>query len=109
MPPLKLKAAWLYSKACTEVKQRPRKTVTTRPWRVPLRLPSISAWCAHVTVVPDSSRISVLRKGNANGSKGWMLGGGQTPPIAGLGNRLDEKKAQKKAAKNITSEAMNNA
>ena len=32
--------------------------------------------------------------------------GGQTPPT---GNRLDEKNAQKKAEKNITSEAMNSA
>ena len=35
-----------------------------------------------------------------------MVLGGQTPPT---GNRLDAKKAQKNAAKNITSEAMNSA
>ena len=56
--------------------------------------------------MPDSSRISVLRNGNSNGSNGWMPLGGHTPPT---GNRLDEKNAQKKAEKNITSEAMNNA
>ena len=35
-----------------------------------------------------------------------MALGGHTPPT---GNRLDAKNAQKKATKNITSEAMNSA
>ena len=88
------------------MKLSPSSTVSVRPWISPLRSPSISEWCAQVTVVPESSRISVLRNGNSNGSNGWMPLGGQTPPT---GNRLDEKKAQKKAEKNITSEAMNSA
>ena len=44
-------------------------TVSTRPQIRPLRLFSSSAWCAHVTVVPDSSRISVLTSGRPHGSK----------------------------------------
>ncbi len=36
-----------------------------------------------------------------------MFAGGQMPPMASFGYRLASKKAQKKAAKNITSEAMN--
>ena len=35
--------------------------------------------------------------------------GGQTPPIAAVGNSAALKKAQKKAEKNITSDAMNSA
>ena len=35
--------------------------------------------------------------------------GGQTPPIAAVGKRLALKKAQKKATKNMTSEAMKSA
>ena len=57
-------------------------------------------------MVPDSSRISVLRNGNSNGLNGWMVLGGHTPPT---GNRLEAKNAQKKAAKNMTSEAMKSA
>ncbi len=45
-------------------------------------------------MVPDSSRISVLRNGNSNGLNGWMPLGGQTPPT---GNRLEAKNAQKNA------------
>jgi len=36
-----------------------------------------------------------------------MPGGGQVQPISGVGARLLWKKAQKKAKKNITSEAIN--
>src|SRR5215471_2973099 len=106
MPPVKENGAWLYSYAWTEVKQMPRKTVSANPRSSPLRSPSISEWCAQVTVVPDNSRISVLRNGNSNGLNGWTVLGGHTPPT---GNRLDARNAQKKAAKNITSEAMNSA
>ena len=65
------------------------------------------AWCAQVTVVPDSSRIRVIIKGRWKVSIGSMFAGGQMWPIASFGYRLASKKAQKKAAKNITSEAMN--
>src|ERR1700719_53241 len=109
MPSLKPKAAWLYSQAWHEVKQTPRNTVNARPRNSPLRSPSSRQWCAHVTVVPDSNNINVLRNGNSNGSKGWMVLGGHTPPIAALGNSEEEKNAQKKAEKNITSEAINSA
>ena len=48
----------------------------------------------------------MFRNGNSNGSNGWMPLGGHTPSA---GNSADEKKAQKKAEKNMTSEAMNSA
>ena len=87
----------------------PSVTVNHMAWIALGRLPSRIAWCAQVTVVPEVKRISVLRNGIWNGSKVSMPTGGQTPPVASAGNRLALKKAQKKPAKNITSEAMNNA
>ena len=59
--------------------------------------------------MPEASRISVLRNGNSQGLKGWMPLGGQTKPSAAVGNSAEEKNAQKNAAKNITSDAMNSA
>jgi len=38
--------------------------------------------------------------------KGLILTGGQTEPISKVGDKLEWKKAQKKAKKNITSERM---
>ena len=62
----------------------------------------------------------MLTNGISNALKVSMCVGGHTPPVyaarpiisslpAPPGNRLASKKAQKKATKNITSEAMNNA
>src|SRR6185437_5267951 len=126
--PEKSKAAWAYSQACTQVKLAPSSTVRIRPYFKPLRSPSSSAWCAQVTVVPEVSRISVLRSGRCQGSNASMPLGGQVPgtaqaPIAvpgpqpntasrvawtaSAGNSEELKKAQNQATKNITSEAMN--
>ena len=76
----------------------PRPVIKSR------RLPTCSAWCAQVTVQPESSRTSVLISGRSNGSKVVIPSGGQTPSI---GNSARSKNAQKKATKNITSDAMN--
>src|ERR1700723_1353653 len=81
MLPEKWNAAWAYSQACTQVKVSPSAMVSTRPKIKPLRLFSKSAWWAHVTVVPDVSRISVLSSGKCQGSKVSMPLGGQTPPV----------------------------
>ena len=52
----------------------PSTTVSARPHFRPLRSLCSSAWCAQVTVVPDSSRISVLTSGRPQGSKvPWKL------------------------------------
>src|SRR5229473_3145691 len=69
----------------------PRMTVRARPWISPLRSFSSSAWCAQVTVVPEVSRISVLRKGISHGLKGWIPLGGQTPPT-GKRAELDDRR-----------------
>ena len=78
------------------------------------RRPSRRAACAQVTVVPESSSISVLRKGIEKGSKVLMPTGGHWPPVASRRQiwRMSPAKkdasnqAQKKAKKNITSERM---
>ena len=97
------------------MKQTPRITVSSRPRTASRWLPSTIAWCAHVTVVPESSRISVFMNGKSNGAMMLTPLGGHTPPIASartgisgeLGKSEASKNAQKKAAKNSTSEAMN--
>src|SRR3546814_15962293 len=93
------------------VNSAPSRTVRARPCSRPWRSPWMRAWCAQVTVQPDSSRIMVLRNGRWKASKTSTPTGGQTPPVCSLratciaspGNRLASKKAQKKAEKNITS------
>lgn len=49
----------------------------------------------------------MFTRGNPHGFKGWVPTGGQTAPIAIDGTRLKWKKAQKKAKKNLTSDAIN--
>jgi len=58
-------------------------------------------------VAPDKSNMNVLSNGTPHGLKGSILFGGHTDPISIAGDRLEWKKAQKKARKNITSETMN--
>jgi hypothetical protein len=76
-----------------------------------------------VTVVPEVSRISVLRRGRANGSITSSPLGGHCAATAAapsaarstwpstkliaVGNRAKSKNAQNQPTKNITSDAMN--
>src|SRR5262245_59722945 len=106
---LKVYGTCAYSNAWIEVNSRPSRPVKVRPWISWVRLPSRSAWCAQVSVQPEVSRIRVLSSGSDSGSKVTLPCGGHTPPIASLGASEASKNAQKKAAKNITSEAMNSA
>jgi hypothetical protein len=59
-------------------------------------------------VAPEQSKINVFKSGTSKGLKTSIPFGGQTVPISMVGVRLDAKNAQKKAKKNITSEAINN-
>ena len=63
-----------------EVNSTPSTMVSHRPSFRPCRSFCSSAWCAQVTVVPEVSRISVLRSGRCQGSKVSMPFGGQMPP-----------------------------
>ena len=58
-------------------------------------------------MAPDPRRTAVLRRGIENGFKGSIPVGGHIHPSSGVGARLLWKKAQKKAKKNRTSEAIN--
>lgn len=64
--------------------------------------------CAQVTVKPELNNIRVLSKGNSNAGIVTMPKGGHVQKIQIDGARLEWKKAQKKEAKNITSELINN-
>ena len=106
-----LNGASEYSSTWKHVKDSPSRIVSPSPMIRCLRSPSISAWCAHVTVQPDSSRISVFMNGKWNGSNVLMPAGGHmaVPGAASTcsGNSAKWKYAQKKATKNITSLEMN--
>jgi len=52
------------------------------------RLPSISLWCAHVTVTPEANRTAVFRRGTLNGSRVVIPAGGQQHPNSGVGASL---------------------
>ena len=78
-----------------------------RPTIACFRAPPIIAWCDQVTVAPERSKISVFKKGISQQLKGSIPFGGQIAPTSIVGERLEWKKAQKKAKKNITSETMN--
>jgi hypothetical protein len=62
-----------------------------------------------VIVAPDNNKIIVFKKGISQGSKIKSLipTGGQLKFKAIVGVTLDQKKPQKKAKKNITSEKIN--
>ena len=84
----------------------PKNTVAINPLTSPFLSFSNIAWCAHVTVVPDNSKMRVLINGISHGSNVFISGGGQVPPIDSVGNKLALKYAQNHATKNITSEAI---
>merc|ERR1719436_865900 len=55
--------------------------------------PSISAWCAQVTLTPEESKIIVFIRGTLKGSKASIPIGGHRQPSSTLGDRLLWKKA----------------
>lgn len=71
------------------------------------RFPSISLWCAQVTVTPLANKTAVLRRGTLKGLMGVTPVGGQVHPSSGVGASLLWKKAQKNAKKNSTSDTIN--
>ena len=57
-------------------------------------------------VRPDKRRRDVFRSGMANGFNGSIPRGGHVQPVSGVGASALWKNAQKKARKNIISEAI---
>lgn len=74
-----------------------------------LLFPSISLWCAHVTVTPDASSTAVFSRGTLNGLIGVTPIGGQQHPSSVAGAILLWKNAQKKAKKKHTSDKINSS
>lgn len=58
-------------------------------------------------MTPEARSTAVFRRGTENGFKGVIPVGGQLQPSSGVGANLLWKKAQKKAKKNSTSDAIN--
>jgi len=58
-------------------------------------------------VAPEQSNIRVFNSGTSNGLNTSIPLGGHIDPISIVGAKLAAKNAQKKAKKNITSEAIN--
>ena len=55
-----------------------RITVKIRPKMAPLLSPATIAWCDHVTVAPELSKITVFKKGISQALKGSIPRGGHT-------------------------------
>ena len=90
------------------MKYTPKMIVTSNAsWDLE-KSPSISAWCAQVTLTPEESKIIVFIRGTLKGSKASIPIGGHRQPSSTLGDRLLWKKAQKKDIKNMTSEVIKN-
>ena len=70
---------------------RAKITVIIIPSNVPRRLPSISEWCAYVTLAPDESSRIVLSNGRPNGSRASIPVGGQTVPSSTVGAKAEWK------------------
>lgn len=94
----------LYSWAWRNVKYIPRKTVMYIAALASWSLFSISAWCAHVTVMPLESKTAVFSRGTEKGSIGFTAMGGHEHPISTAGASLLWKNAQKNPKKNTASE-----
>ena len=58
-------------------------------------------------VAPEQSSIRVFSRGTSNGLNTSIPLGGHIDPISMVGAKLAAKNAQKKAKKNMTSEAIN--
>jgi hypothetical protein len=65
------------------------------------------AWCVHVIVAPDETRMAVFKRGILSGLNVIIPVGGHNLPTSILGARLMWKKAQKNDRKNMISDVMN--
>ena len=66
-------------------------TVIIIPNSVPRRLPSISEWCAYVTLAPDESNRIVLSNGISKGLSGSIPAGGHEVPNSTVGDKAEWK------------------
>jgi len=97
----------MYSIPCKRVKIVAKTIVNNNAIIACFFARTIIAWCAQVTVAPELKRKNVLVKGIPDVWIVWIASGGHTPPKLKTGDKLEWKKAQKNAKKNIISETIN--
>jgi len=102
-----LNGASTYSMPCNKVNIVANKIVNNNPIIACFFARTIIAWCAQVTVAPELKRKNVLVKGIPEVWIVWIASGGHTPPKLYTGDKLEWKKAQKNAKKNIISDTIN--
>jgi len=100
-------ASW-YSNPCSMENKIPKVTVTTKAFNLVILSDNKNAWWHQVIDTPEERSNNVFNKGILMGLKGIIIWGGQIWPNSKLGEILLWKKAQKKEAKNKTSETINN-
>ena len=83
-------SSWIYEK------YTPNKIVIIRDWDALEKIPSIRAWCAHVTLTPEERRIIVFIKGTVQELNASTPIGGQEQPNSMLGERLLWKARRKR-------------
>jgi hypothetical protein len=97
-----------YSNNCNAVKNTAKIKVIIKLNNASFLSPATIAWWHQVQDAPEVNKTIVFNNGISQALKTSIPLGGQTPPISGAGFKLEWKKAQKKAKKNIISEQMNN-
>ena len=101
------KLAVQYSNAWKPVKIIAKTIVIVKPVTALSFFPAVIAWWANVIVTPELSNSDVFNNGISNALRVNIPFGGQIFPTSIVGVKLDAKKAQKNAKKNIISDSMN--
>lgn len=84
-----VKGAVTYSKACKSVKTTAKQIVIIKEIEASFFDPAKIAWWAHVTEAPELKSKTVFSSGICQASRTVKYAGGQTPPKAGLGLKLE--------------------
>lgn len=106
---VKVNEETVYSTPWSRVNIKAKTTVKNIPSKDPSLLPCITQWWAYVTVKPDESNRTVLRRGNSKGLTESIPLGGHWAPISTGGDKALWKKAQNILKKNNASLTMNKA
>lgn len=107
IPSLMQKLAVEYSNAWKPVKIIARTIVVAKPIKALNFFPAVIAWWANVIVTPELSNNNVFNNGISKALRANIPFGGQIFPTSIVGVKLEAKKAQKNAKKNMTSDNMN--
>jgi len=100
-------ASW-YSNPCNKENKTPNVTVRNKAFNLLTLSESKKEWWHQVIDTPEERSSNVFSNGILMGLNGIIIWGGHTCPNSKLGEILLWKKAQKKEAKNKTSETINN-